>query len=103
MQATGFAHTSVCCLVSFAGILSPCFQSSDAGPSLFSDQQEHVYLYVADTHLSFVESSCCAKASAIVLGVVCLVYAQLCNGQSMRGSRSKIEHVGSVVLLIVSE
>jgi hypothetical protein len=90
MQATGFAHTSVCCLVSFAGILSPCFQSSDAGPSLFSGQLEHAYVYVADIHLSFVESSCCANASAIVEGVVYLVrrnrvMARICE---VRGQRS---------------
>jgi hypothetical protein len=51
-QALGSLHTSVCCLVSFAGILSPCFQSSDAAPSLFSGQPKHKYASIPQVFTS---------------------------------------------------
>jgi hypothetical protein len=61
-----------------------------------------VYLDAIGIHLNFVESSCCAKASAIVVGVV-VGYARMCGDQRVRDSRSRIDDVVGTVLLIVKE
>jgi hypothetical protein len=62
-----------------------------------------VYLDAIGIHLNFVESSCCAKASAIIVDVVVVGYAQMCGDQRVRDSRSRIDDVVDTVLLIVNE